>query len=237
MKTVLVTGAARGIGRATAEAFSKAGYNVVINYYKSKTEALSLAKSLKNAVAIEANICDCGEIEIMFNTARAIFGGIDVLVNNAGIALQKQINDTTTEDYDSVFNTNMRGAFFCTQAALPYMINKKSGAIINISSMWAKTGASCEVIYSASKAALEGFTKALAKELGPSGIRVNSVAPGYIDTDMNKNIPPEIAKSFADETPLSRLGTPVDVAKAVLFLADENSFITGQIIGVDGGLV
>ena len=236
MKTVLITGAAKGIGRATAEAFSAAGYNVVVNYRKSRSEALVLAKTLKNAVAVEADIRDRGEVEIMFATAKSIFGGVDVLVNNAGISLQKQINDISNEDYNAVFDTNMRGAFFCTQAALPYMIEKKEGAIINISSMWAKTGSSCEVIYSASKSALEGFTKALAKELGPSGIRVNAVSPGYIDTDMNKNISPETEAEFKNMTPLMRLGRAEDVTKAVLFLADTESFITGQILSVDGGI-
>ena len=165
------------------------------------------------------------------------YGGVDVLINNAGISKIKLLSDTTEEEYDEVFDTNMKSVYLVTKASIPYMIRKKCGRIINISSMWGVTGASMEVIYSASKAAVIGFTKALAKELGPSGINVNCIAPGVINTDMNKTLDEETLSSLSEETPLMRLGTTEDVAKAVLFFASENSsFITGQVLSVDGGI-
>ncbi|HOV42272.1 MAG TPA: SDR family NAD(P)-dependent oxidoreductase, partial [Oscillospiraceae bacterium] len=192
METVLITGASRGIGRETAKLFSKNGFNVVINYNKSEKDALELLSEIKNAAAIRADVSNRKEVFEMIEKANSIFGGIDILVNNAAVAGQMLFQDISEEEWDRIFDTNVKGAFNCTQAVLPHMLHKKSGKIINISSIWGITGASCEVHYSASKAALIGFTKALAKELGPSGITVNCVAPGIINTDMNSSIPNEV---------------------------------------------
>jgi 3-oxoacyl-[acyl-carrier protein] reductase len=164
-------------------------------------------------------------------------GAVDVLVNNAGISQQKLFTDITDEDWRRMTGVNLDGVFYCSREASREMIRKKSGSIINISSMWGQVGASCEVHYSAAKAGVIGLTKALAKELGPSNIRVNCIAPGVIDTDMMSGFDNETKNSLIDETPLLRLGTPEDIAKAVVFLADENSFITGQVLGVNGGII
>ena len=167
-----------------------------------------------------------------------MFGSADILINNAGIAQQKLFTDITDDDFTRMFDINVRGVFNCCRAALPYMIHKKHGRIINISSMWGVCGASCEVHYSASKAAVIGMTKALAKEVGPSGITVNCIAPGLIDTPMNANLSKETINELCEETPVGRIGTPEDIANAALFLAsDSSSFITGQVLGVDGGFI
>lgn len=239
MRTVLITGSARGIGAATAALFADMGYNVVINYNTSKTEASALLKKLGDrAIAVQADVSNPDEAKLLFEAAEKAFGGVDVLVNNAGIAQQKLFTDITQRDYDRMFDCNVRSVFNCCQCALPYMIHQKNGRIINISSMWGVTGASCEVHYSASKAAVIGMTKALAREVGPSGITVNCIAPGVIDTPMNSGFDAETMESLRDETPVGRIGTPEDVAKAAAFLADENSsFITGQVLGVDGGFI
>lgn len=236
MKNVLITGASRGIGKECAKEFAKNNYRVFINYNKSEKEALDLAQDL-NGIAIKCDVGNYNEVKNMFVFIKTNYGGIDVIINNAGISKIKLLSDTSEEDYDEIFNTNMKSVYLVTKEALPYMINKKSGKIINISSMWGVTGASMEVIYSASKAAIIGFTKALAKELGPSNINVNCIAPGVIKTDMNKNLDKETLLSLSDETPLMRIGTPQDIAKTALFLAsDDSSFITGQILSVDGGI-
>ena len=241
-KTVLITGAAGGIGRAAAIAFAKAGYNIAVHYNKSREAAERLCTELEGlgakAVPVQADISDRKAVEKMFEQARTVLGNIGILVNNAGIAGQALFSDITEEMWDRMFDVNVKGAYLCTQAVLPDMIHEKWGRIINISSMWGISGASCEVHYSASKAALIGFTKALAKEVGLSGITVNCIAPGVIDTQMNGHLSPEIIEELKNETPLNRIGTPEDAAEAILFLASEkSSFITGQVLSVDGGFV
>lgn len=241
-KTVLITGASRGIGRAAAEAFAKAGYDVAVNYNKSAEAAETLCRELEKysvkALPFQADVADKKAVNAMTNEIEKKLGGVSVLVNNAGIAEQALFTDITEKMWDRMFAVNVKGAYNCTQAVLPKMIHEKYGRIINISSMWGISGASCEVHYSAAKAALIGFTKALAKEVGLSGITVNCVAPGVIDTDMNGHLSPEIISELKEETPLNRIGTPRDVAETVLFLASEKaSFITGQTISVDGGFI
>lgn len=242
MKTVLITGSARGIGAATAALFADSGYNVVINYNTSEAEALSLCKKLRvkgcNAIAVKADVSKKNEAEFLFGEAKKSFGGVDVLVNNAGIAQQKLFTDITSQDYDRMFDCNVKSVFNCCQCALPYMIHNKNGRIINISSMWGIVGASCEVHYSASKAAVIGTTKALAREVAPSGITVNCIAPGVIDTPMNSGFDEDTINALKEETPVGRIGTPEEIAKAVLFFANDSSgFITGQVLGIDGGFI
>lgn len=242
MKTVLITGAARGIGAATAALFAVSGYNVIINYNTSDAEAFDLYGDLVDAgypaLLVRADISKADEAEFLFEQARNKFGSVDILVNNAGVAQQKLFTDITDEDYDRMFDCNVRSVFNCCRCALPDMIHNKYGRIINISSMWGIVGASCEVHYSASKAAVIGMTKALAREVAPSGITVNCIAPGVIDTPMNKGFDEETMKALIEETPVGRIGTPEDVARAILFLADEkNGFITGQTLGIDGGFI
>ncbi len=237
---VLITGASGGIGSATARLFAQNGYNVIINYFNSRNEALALEQELRalgcDAIALKADVADIDQVKAMFETCAEKFGGVDVLVNNAGIARQKLFTEITQADYDAMFNINVKGCFNCCQCALPYMIRRKKGKVINISSVWGVTGASCEVHYSASKAAVIGMTKALAKEAGPSNIQVNCVAPGVIDTAMNAWLSAEAIEQLKEEIPLGKLGSPSDVAELVLFLASEKAdYITGQVIGVDGG--
>ena len=222
MKNALVTGASRGIGAAIAEELAKNGYHVFVNYNKSEKEAVSLAKKI-GGIAVKCDVSKADEVEKMMEK----IGGVDVLINNAGISKIKMLQDTTESDYDEIFDVNMKSVYLVTKAAIPHMINNKYGKILNISSMWGICGASCEACYSASKAAVIGFTKALAKELGPSGINVNCIAPGVIDTDMNKSLDEETRTELAAETPLMKLGTVTDIAKAAAFLvSDDASFIT-----------
>ena len=241
-KTVLVTGASRGIGRAAAAAFARAGYNVAVNYNTSAELAENLCMELRgygvNAAAFCADISDRSQVDKMISEIKKTLGNISVLVNNAGISEQALFSDITEEMWDRMFAVNVKGAYNCTQAVLPDMIHSKHGRIINVSSMWGISGASCEVHYSAAKAALIGFTKALAKEAGLSGITVNCVAPGVIDTDMNAHLSPEDIESLRYDTPVNRIGTAEDVAEAILYLASEKaSFITGQVLSVDGGFI
>lgn len=239
MSTAVITGSARGIGAATAALFADLGYNVVINYNTSEKEAFELKEKLgEKAIAVQADVSKSDEAKKLIETAKNAFGRIDVLVNNAGIAQQKLFTDISQDDYDRMFNCNVRSAFNCCQCVLPEMIHNKYGRIINVSSMWGIVGASCEVHYSASKAAIVGLTKALAREVAPSGITVNCVAPGVIDTPMNKCFDKEIMNELAEETPVGRLGTPEDVARAIAFFADEKSgFLTAQVLGVDGAFI
>ena len=242
MGCVVITGAARGIGAQAAREFAAAGHNVIINYNTSEHEAAELCREIRlsggNSVAVQADVSKRDEVDRLFEQAREKFGDVEVLVNNAGVAQIKLFTDITDEDYDRMFDCNVRSVFNCCQAALPDMIHNKRGRIINISSMWGVTGASCEVHYSASKAAVIGLTKALAREVAPSGITVNAIAPGVIDTPMNEGFDGETMNSLREETPVGRIGTPEDIARTILFLADEKSdFITGQVIGVDGGFI
>lgn len=240
--TVVITGGSRGIGRASAKAFADAGYRVAVIYKNSAEQAEKLAEELRSAgTDTEIYRCDVSS----YNEAGTIcekilerFGRVDVLVNNAGISQIKLFTDITEQDWDEMFAVNMKGAFnFCSRL-VPHMISRKSGNIINISSIWGVEGASCEVHYSASKAAVIGFTKALAKELGPSGINVNCIAPGFVDTDMNRELGDEAAKMFIDEIPLQRAGSPEDIADTIVFLASKGAkYITGQVINVNGGIL
>lgn len=241
-KTVLVTGASRGIGAAVCERFAQEGWKVAVNYNRSKEQAEALAKQLVargcDDCAVRADVSDRAQVEQMVKDVMERFGKIDVLVNNAGIAQQKLFSDITDSDWNNMFDVNVKGMYYCCQAVLPGMIHSKSGAIINVSSMWGITGASCEVHYSAAKAAVIGFTKALAKEVGLSGIRVNCVAPGLVATDMNQNLTQQTLDELKEETPLGLIGTPEDIANSIWFLAGEESrFITGQVISPNGGLV
>lgn len=221
MKKVLITGGATGIGRATATLFRDRGWQVFITYHHT-------AACLDGVTAICCDLNKLGDIDALF----AETGGVDVLVNNAGVSLIKQINDTDQREYDIINGVNAKSYFFCCKAAAKQMIKRHSGAIVNISSVWGQVGASCEVAYSMSKAAVIGLTKALAQELAPSGITVNCVCPGIIDTAMNGCF----EKSELEQAvPMGRLGTPEEVAEAILFFA-ESSYITGQILGVNGGM-
>lgn len=241
-KNVIITGASGGIGSEIALVFAENGWNVAVNYNKNKEKAEALVQRIKalgvNAVALCADVSVYAEAGELVKKATEALGEIDVLVNNAGIAQQKLFCDITEADYDRMFSVNMKSVFNCCKAVVPQMIHRHSGSIINISSMWGQVGASCEVHYSASKAAVIGFTKALAKELGPSQIRVNCVSPGVILTEMNANLSDETMAELKDETPLMKIGMPRDIAKAVYFLAtDSAQFITGQDIGVNGGMI
>ena len=239
-RTAIVTGGAGGIGAAVCRRLARDGMNVVIAFRTSEKKAVSVAEEIKssggNAIAIKADVSVTDEVKKLFSHAYEAYGSIDVLVCNAGIAAQAVLNDVSDGDYDRLMSVNMGGVFRCCREAVPYMLKSHSGSIINISSMWGICGASCETVYSASKAAVIGFTKALAKELGPSGIRVNCIAPGVIDTEMNSHLSGDDMRALADETPLCRIGKPEEVAGAVSFLAsDDSSFVTGQTISVDGG--
>lgn len=241
-KTVLITGASRGIGRAIARLFAINNYNVVINYNKSEHEAKELYEELSEkgcSVRIfKADVSDISEINSLVNYCIGQFEKIDVLINNAGISKNNLFTDISYEEWHEVMNVNLNSVFYVTKKALQYMIPEMNGKIINISSIWGIAGGSYEVHYSASKAAIIGMTKALAKELGPSNINVNCIAPGVIKTDMLNNINEDTIDMLRDETPLMRLGTPEDIARCALFLASEGGdFITGQVISPNGGFV
>lgn len=239
--TALVTGASIGIGAAIAERLCRDGCRVVVQYHRHAAEAEALCKRLLAegfcAMAARADVSSEQEIAALHDLVSARFGAVDVLVNNAGVALpQKVLQDVSSAEWDGLFSVNTRGMYLVTRAFLPDMISNQQGAIVNISSMWGVCGGSCEVAYSASKAAVIGMTKALAKELAPSGVRVNCVAPGFVDTAMNAALSDEDRAAILAETPLLRAGTPQDIAAAVAFLASgEASFITGQTLSVDGG--
>lgn len=237
-QTVLIIGGSRGIGAAAASLFYENGYQVGITYKSSKEQADILKK---NHPGMEAFFCDVeceSSVDAAVEQMTSTFGKIDVLINNAGIALIKLFTETTAAEWKRVFQTNVTGTYYACKAVLPQMIRRQSGRIINVSSMWGQTGASCEVAYSASKAAVIGLTKALAKEVGLSGITVNCVAPGVIDTDMNAELTEEDRTALCEETPLARIGSPHEVAGVMLFLAGEHaSFLTGQVIAPNGGIV
>lgn len=237
MKNVLITGGSRGIGKACVYEFAKNGYRVFLNYNKSEDEALKIC-SETGAIPVKADVSKADDVKKAAAFIKENYGGVSALVNNAGISQIKMFTDISESDWDNMFNTNIKGMFLITKAFIKDMIHNKYGKIINISSMWGESGGSCEVHYSASKAAVIGFTKALAKEMGLSGINVNCISPGVIETDMNGELTKEDITSLCEETPLNRIGTPEEVAKAALFLAsDSSSFITGQVLGINGGLI
>ena len=239
-KVVIVTGASRGIGANIVKTLAKKGYNVILNYNTSEKEAITVKQELEEkGIEIEifkADVSKRQEAKKLIEFALEKFKQIDVLVNNAGISQIKLFTEITDEDWARMINTNLNSVFYCTQEALPNMINNKSGCIINISSIWGITGASCEVHYSVSKAAIDGLTKSLAKELGPSNIRVNSVAPGFIDTDINKNISEQARKEFIEQIAMGKIGQTEDISKCIEWLIEDN-YTTGQVISINGGIV
>lgn len=235
MKNVLITGGSRGIGRACVEKFAREGHTVSFIYNNSILAANELADKT-GAYAIKADISNPSEARRAVAAAIDKMGGVDILINNAGISLIKLFTDTTDEEYYNIMNTNIGGTFFVTREVAKSMVSNHFGRIVNIGSMWGKVGASCEVAYSASKSAVEGFTKALAKELGPSGIIVNCVEPGVINTEMNAELDENTISELCDATPVGRIGDANELAEFIFIIATEKSgFVTGQIIGFDGG--
>ncbi len=239
-RTVLITGASRGIGAACAEKFAQEGWRVIIHYHQRRELAYELASRIERAsgqvMVVQADVSKAEEVDAMIHKVLLSCPRIDALVNNAGISEQLLFTDITDDQWQQMMDTNLSSAYRLCKGVLPSMIREKYGSIVQISSIWGLTGASCEVHYSASKAGLIGLTKALAKEVGLSGIRVNAVCPGVIDTDMCRHLDAEPRRELASETPLGRLGSPEEVAAAVYFFCtDEASFITGQVLAVDGG--
>ena len=244
MENVLITGGTGGIGTAMCVAFAQTGRNVAVHYNKSRKKADNLVGVLRdsygvNAIAVQANIADRPSVNAMFDQIDSELGGVDILVNNAGIAQQKLFTELTQDDWKAMLGTDLDGVFNCTQEALKrFMLPNHQGVILNISSMWGQVGASCEAHYSAAKAGVIGLTKALAKELGLSNIRVNCIAPGVVMTDMMKDFDDRTIRDLKEETPLNTLGTPKDIADAAVFLcSDRAKFITGQVLGVNGGYI
>lgn len=233
-KIAIVTGGAKGIGKEIVKKLAINGYTVILDYNKSEKEAKLIENEFKNVYAFKANVSNYEEVNFLVEFTIKKFDKIDLLVNNAGIDLVSTINDTSIEDFDKIIKNNLYSAFYTSKEVSKYMIREKEGNIINISSIWGIIGASCEMAYSVSKAGLDCMTKSLAKELGLSNIRVNSIAPGIIDTDMNNFLSLEEKNKIISDIPLQRIGLPSDVADTVLFLAN-NSYITGQVIQVNGG--
>ena len=241
-RNVLITGGSRGIGAAAALEFAAAGWGVALNYCRHRAQALALAAELAaagaEAVALEGDVSDPVQAQALVQAAEAL-GPLEALVCCAGIALpQALLPDVTDSQWRQVMGVDLDGVFYTIRAAYPGFVRRQRGAIVTVSSMWGETGGSCEAAYSAAKAGVEGLTKALAKELGPSHVRVNCVAPGVIETDMNAHLSREMMDALREEAPLGRTGTAAEAARAIRFLASEESaFITGQILRVDGGLV
>ncbi len=240
MKTIVITGGSQGIGKCMVENFAKEGYNVVLNYNKSEKSAKQIKKNLEDEGFIidifKADVSKREEVKNLIDFVLKKYENIDVLINNAGIARINMFSDVAEEEWDEIMNVNLKSAFFTIQEVLPNMVHQKNGCIINISSIWGLVGASCEAVYSASKAGLDGLTKSLAKELGLSNIRVNGIAPGIIDTNMNSNIDEKIKKEIEKEIPLGRIGIPEDIYKCAKWLVEDN-YVTGQIISPNGGWV
>lgn len=237
-KVIVVTGGSRGIGAEIVKKLARDNYRVILNYNKSENEAKNIKEDLqKNNINIEifkADVSKREEVKELIDFVINKFGKIDVLINNAGISQAKLFTDLTDEDWNNMIQTNLTSAFYCTQEAIKNMISRKEGLIINISSIWGVTGSSCEVHYSVAKAGIDGMTKALAKEVGPSNIRVNSIAPGIIDTDMNKAYTDEEIKDIIEDIPLNKIGKKVDIARCVEWLI-EDEYTTGQVISINGG--
>lgn len=235
MKNVLITGGSRGIGRACVERFARDGYTVSFIYNNSDSAAEDLSIQT-GTYAIKADVSDPAQASAAVKEAIEKMGSVDILVNNAGISLIKLFTETSNDDYYNIMNTNLGGTFFVTRETARNMISNHSGRIVNIGSMWGRVGASCEVVYSASKAAMEGFTKALAKELGPSGICVNCIEPGVINTEMNSELDEATFAELCDETPVGKIGEAKELAEFIFIISTEKSgFLTGQVIGFDGG--
>lgn len=241
-KTVLVTGSSRGIGRACALAFGAEGFRVALNCAKNENKMNEITDEIKKtnpfACGFVCDVSDYAAVKKMIASINKKFGGIDVLINNAGISYTGLFQDMEPDSWKRLTEINLFGVFNVTHAVLPYMISQKKGAIINISSIWGIAGGSCEAVYSATKGGLNAFTKALSKELGPSGIRINALSLGCMDTEMNNNLSAAEKAALADDIPLMRFGTPDEAARAAVFLAsDDASYINGQILGVDGGFL
>lgn len=237
---IIITGGSRGIGKCLVENLARDGHNILLNYNKSEKQAKKIQEYLKaEGIIIEifkADVSKKIEVKALVEFALKKWENIDVLVNNAGIAKLQMFQDITEDDWNEIINTNLKSAFYTTQEVLPNMLHRKDGIIINISSIWGLVGASCETVYSISKAGLDAMTKSLAKELGPSNIRINSIAPGVIDTEMNSKLDEHIKNEIKAETPLGKIGKPIDIYKCVKWLI-EDEFTTGQIISVNGGYV
>lgn len=240
-KSVLITGASRGIGKACALAFARSGYHVFINSDKSPDLLSALREQIQllgvSCTCVPGDVSNPDHVARIFDTVSTESGCPDVLINNAGISHFGLLSDLSDEEWRKILDTNLSSVFYCCRAAVPSMVSRKSGRIINISSMWGISGASCEAAYSASKAGVNGLTKALAKELAPSNIQVNALACGVIDTEMNARLTPDEARELAEEIPAGRFGTPEEAAQLALMLAEAPSYMTGQIIGMDGGFL
>lgn len=242
MKYALITGGSRGIGAAAARLFARRGWGVAVGCCRSEAQAQNLVREIQGlgapAMAVQADVADRGQVERMVDNVLEKFCQLDILVCAAGISHVGLISQIDEDEWRRLFAVNVDGVHHCCRAVLPHMLGKKAGSIVTVSSMWGQVGASCEAAYSATKGAVIAYTKALAKELGPSHIRVNCVAPGVIDTEMNAHLSPDDLAALAQETPLGRVGTPEEAAAAIAFLAsDEASFLTGQVVCPNGGLV
>ena len=239
-QTILITGASRGIGRATALSFTDTNLNIVVNYEKEEQKAKEVVDLLRqrglNAIAIQADVSDVKQVNRMFDEIEDRFGPVDILINNAGIAEFKLAQDVSYEGWHRMFDVNIHAHFYTVKRAIPQMISKKKGVIVNVASIWGETGGSMESHYSATKGAIMSYTKALARELGPSGIRVNTISPGAIYTDMISHLGQDVLDAFTETVPLGRLGRPEEVAELIKFIvSDKASYITGQIISINGG--